>query len=60
MEVSGKWRGYHKGSTRKSFGKKPVKLVTEGGLTIPEVRRRLSVAPSTLTNWIKAEKEGKA
>jgi len=31
-----------------------VKLVTEGGLSIPEVGRRLSVAPSTLRYEIKA------
>ena len=36
-----------------------VKLVTEGGLSIPEVGRRLSVSPSTMRYWIKANREGK-
>ena len=36
-----------------------VKLVTEGGLSIPEVGRRLSVAASTLRYWVKADREGK-
>jgi transposase len=36
-----------------------VKLVTEGGLSIPEVGRRLSVSSSTLRYWVKANKEGK-
>jgi transposase len=36
-----------------------VKLVTEGGLRIPEVGRRLSVAASTIRYWVKANKEGK-
>jgi transposase len=36
-----------------------VKLVTEGGLTIPEVGRRLSIAPSTIRYWVKIHKEGK-
>jgi transposase-like protein len=36
-----------------------VKLVTEGGLTIPEVGRKLSIAPSTLRYWVKADEKGK-
>jgi transposase len=36
-----------------------VKLVTEGGFSIPEVGRRLSVAPSTIRYWVKANKAGK-
>jgi transposase-like protein len=36
-----------------------VKLVTEGGLTIPEAGRRLSIAPSTLRYWVKASREDK-
>ncbi|NTU42268.1 MAG: transposase, partial [Nitrospirales bacterium] len=47
------------GKYRSEFREEAVKLVTEGGLSVPEVGRRLSIAPSTLTNWIKAEKEGK-
>jgi transposase len=36
-----------------------VKLVTEGGLSIPEVGRRLSIATSTIRYWVKASREGK-
>ena len=36
-----------------------VKLVTEEGLRIPEVGRRLSVSPSTIRYWVKANREGK-
>jgi transposase len=36
-----------------------VKLVTEGGMSIPEVGRRLSVAASTIRDWVKANREGK-
>ena len=35
-----------------------VKLVAEGGLSIPEVGRRGSIAPSTIRYWIKASREG--
>jgi len=43
----------------KEFREEAVKLVTEGGLTIPEVGRRLSIAPSTLRYWVTASREGK-
>jgi transposase len=36
-----------------------VKLVTDGGLSIPEAGRRLSLVQSTLSNWVKAYKAGK-
>ena len=36
-----------------------VKLVTKEGLRIPEVGRRLSVSPSTIRYWVKANREGK-
>jgi transposase len=35
-----------------------VKLVTEAGLSIPEVGRRLSIPTSTVRNWIKRYKAG--
>jgi len=41
----------------KELREEAVKLVTEGGLSIPEVGRRLSVSPSTLRYWVKANKE---
>lgn len=40
------------------FKEEAVKLVTDGGLTVAEVSRRLSVSPQTLRNWIKRHKEG--
>lgn len=35
-----------------------VKMVTESGLTIREVGRRLSISPATIRYWLNAEKEG--
>jgi transposase len=35
-----------------------VKLVTEGGLSIPEVGRRLEIPTSTVRNWVQAHKDG--
>jgi len=43
----------------KELREEAVKLVAEGGLTIPEVGRRLSIAPSTLRYWVKADEVGK-
>jgi transposase len=43
----------------KEFREETVKLITEGGLKIPEVGRRLSIAPSTIAYWVKAHKAGK-
>ena len=43
----------------KELREEAVKLVAEGGLKIPEVGRRLSIAPSTLRYWVKADREGK-
>ena len=36
-----------------------MKLVTEEKLSLPEAARRLSLPPSTLGNWVKANKEGR-
>jgi len=43
----------------KELREEAVKLVTEGGLSIPEVGRRLSIASSTVRYWVKAKREGK-
>ena len=43
----------------KELREEAVKLVTESGLKIPEVGRRLENAPSTLRYWVTAKKEGK-
>lgn len=47
------------GRYTKEFREEAVKLITEGGLKIPEVGRRLSLAPSTIAYWVKAYKAGK-
>ena len=47
------------GKYTKEFRQEAVKLVIEGGLSIPEAGRRLSLSPSTLGNWVRAFKEGK-
>jgi transposase len=47
------------GRYTKEFREEAVKLITEGGLSIPEVGRRLSLASSTIAYWVKAQKRGK-
>jgi len=47
------------GKYTKEFRLEAVKLVIDGGLSIPEAGRRLSMAPSTLSTWVKAYKTGK-
>ena len=47
------------GSIHKRVQEEAVKMVTEGGLTIPEVARRLSIPKSTLAYWVQRAKEGK-
>jgi transposase len=48
-----------RGIYTKELREEAVKLVTEAGLSIPEAGRRLSVSPSTIRYWVKANKEGK-
>lgn len=52
-------RGVPNGRYSKEFREEAVKLVLEGKLSIPEVGRRLSLPPSTVRNWLKAQQEGK-
>lgn len=47
------------GRYTKEFRVEAAKLVTEGGLSVPEAGRRLSLPPSTLMTWVKAYKSGK-
>ena len=42
----------------KELREEAVKLVTEGGLSIPEVGRRLQIPTSTVRNWTQAHKDG--
>jgi transposase len=46
------------GRYTKEFREEAVKLVTEGGLSVPETARRLSLPKSTLENWIRISKAG--
>ena len=48
-----------RGIYTKELREEAVKLVTEGGLSIPEVGRRLSVSASAIRYWVKANREGK-
>ena len=52
-------KGIPRGRYTKEFREEAVKLVTEEKLSLPEAGRRLSLAPSTIGNWVKASKAGK-
>ena len=52
-------KGIPQGRYTKEFREEAVELVTEEKLSLPEAARRLSLAPSTLTYWVKAYKTGK-
>jgi transposase len=43
----------------KEFKEEAVKMVTEAGLSVPEVARRVSVSTSTIAYWVKMAKEGR-
>ena len=47
------------GRYTREFREEAVKLVMEQKLSLPEAARRLSLPPSTLTNWIKQFKTGR-
>ncbi|HBR21037.1 MAG TPA: hypothetical protein DD713_00465 [Nitrospiraceae bacterium] len=47
------------GKYTKEFRQEAVKLVIEGGLSIPEAGRQLPAAPSTVSNLVRACKAGK-
>lgn len=48
-----------RGVYTKEFRDEAVKFVIEGGITLLEAGRRLSLPPSTLAYWVKASKSGK-
>jgi transposase len=48
-----------RGRYTKEFREEAVKLITEEKLSYPEAGRRLQLAPTTLMNWVKAQKAGK-
>jgi transposase len=48
-----------KGIFTKEFKEEAVKMITEGGLSVPEAALRLSIPKSTLAYWVKIAKEGR-
>jgi transposase-like protein len=48
-----------RGRYTKEFREEAVKLITEQKLSLPEAGRRLNLSPSTIANWLKADKAGK-
>ena len=46
------------GNYTKEFREQAVKLVTEGGFSIPEASKRLELPKSTLGNWIRIYHKG--
>ena len=47
------------GKYTREFREEAVRLVVEGGLTVPDAGRRLSLPFSTLNTWVKAYNSGK-
>jgi transposase len=43
----------------KEFKEEAVQLVVNGGMSVAEVGRRLSLSPQTLRNWITKQRGGK-
>jgi transposase len=52
-------KGIPQGRYTREFRQEAVKLAIEEKLSLPEAARRLSLAPSTLSYWVKAYKDGK-
>ncbi len=52
-------KGIPQGRYTREFRQEAVKLVIEEKLSLPEAARRLSLAPSTLSYWVKAYKADK-
>lgn len=48
-----------RGKYTREFREEAAKLVVQGGLSVLEASRRLSLSPTTLNNWVKAFKAGK-
>jgi len=52
-------KGIPQGRYTREFRQEAVRLVVEEKIACHEAARRLSLAPSTLTYWVKAYKTGK-
>lgn len=46
------------GRYTKEFRQEAVKMATDGGLSVLEISKRLSLPKSTLENWIRVSKTG--
>jgi transposase len=58
MEVSATWERFQYAAYPKELREEAVRMITEGGLKAPEVARRLSIPKSTISYWVRAEREG--
>ena len=47
-----------RGVFTKEFKEEAVKMVIDGGLSVPEVGRRLSLSTSTLARWVRQARKG--
>jgi transposase len=47
------------GHYTQEFREEAVKMATEGGLSVLEISKRLSLPKSTLANWIRSSKAGR-
>jgi transposase len=52
-------KGVPQGRYTREFRQEAIKLIIEEKLSFPEAGRRLSLAPSTLSYWVKAHQAGK-
>jgi len=52
-------KGLPQGRYTREFREEAVKMVIEERLSVPEVGRRLSLPPSTITSWVKQFKAGR-
>ena len=52
-------KGIPRGRYTKEFREEAVRLVVEEKISYHEAGRQLSLAPSTIVNWVKAYKDGK-
>lgn len=52
-------KGIPRGRYTKEFREEAVRLVVEEKISCHEAGRQLCLAPSTIVNWVKADKDGK-
>lgn len=50
-------KGVPQGKYTKEFREEAVKLVVEGGMSLPKAARSLFLPPSMLGNWVRAHKQ---